>query len=315
MPHLTSSMMKSGLITLSFKTAWKYQKGDDFRRAEPNFNDSTWHNIAPEGLRANAIPDSLWDGYGWWRIKFTVDSSLYTQISRLHFRAWGAAEVYLDGKNISNYGIFSTQPATEKNYVPRYVLDNAVKITPANVHVLAIRYSNHQGKKNRDLLKHNAPFLGFTIGFANESKAAESERNFAGYVGAHSIITAILLLLMLLHLLLFIKFPKDKSNLAILGVIFLFLMSIATNYVGLLIDITGFNNTIFRGLINSAAFGLGLLLLPYTLSLIFRLDKFNWTKHLVWLAVFRSIIYFIPIFSIIYIDSFCILIIFFAEPV
>jgi two-component sensor histidine kinase len=305
-------MMKEGIVLLSFKQAWKYQQGDDLAWAEPNFKDTTWHNIAPEGLNANAISDSLWQGYGWWRIKFTADSSFYTQISRLHFRAWGATEVYLDGKNISNYGVFSSQPATEKNYVPRYVLDNAIRITPADVHVLAIRYSNHQAKKNRVLLKHNAPNLGFTIGFANESKAADAERNHDYYIGSHAIVTAILLLLMLLHLLLFFKFPKDTSNLAILGVICLFLMSIATNYAGFFIEMTGFRNTILRGLVNSAAFGSGLLLLPFTLSLIFRLDKFYWTKHLIWLVLMRSIFYFFPVIPIIYIDSVSILIVFLA---
>ena len=302
-PHLTSTMLKDGVVFLSFKDAWRYQKGDNIEWAKPNYNDTTWHNIAPASLTATAMPDSLWQGYGWWRIKFTLDSSMYSQISRLHFRSWGGAEVYLDGKNISNYGVFSTEAATEKNYIPRYVLDKSIKIDTAAVHTLAIRYSNHQAKKNQILLKHNAPNLGFTIGFANESKALQAERSFVGYVGSHSVVTAILLLLLLLHLLLFFKFPKDSSNLAVLAVISCFLVSIATNYAGLFIELTSFRNTILRGIINSASFGLAIVLLPYTLSLIFRLDKFRWTKHLVWLAVARSILYFFPVVPIISSDT------------
>lgn len=312
-PHLTPAMLKNGIVYLSFKDAWRYQKGDNISWADPQFKDTSWYTIAPESLSANDMPDSLWQGYGWWRTTFTLDSSLYNQLSRLHFRGWGAAEVYLDGKNICNYGVFSTQAAEEKNYIPRYVLDKSIKIdTAAAVHVLAIRYANHQAKKNKALLKQNAPYLGFTIGFANESKAAEAERNFAGYVGSHSIVTAILLLLLLLHVLLLFKFPKDKSNLAVLGVIFCFLISIATNYAGLFIEMTSFRNAILRGIVNSAAFGLAIVLLPYTLSLIFRLDKFNWTKHLVWLAVVRSILYFYPVVPIIYSDSIFIIIVFFT---
>jgi two-component sensor histidine kinase len=311
-PHLTPAMLKNGVVFLSFKDAWRYQKGDNILWAEPSFNDTTWLNIAPESLSANAMSDSLWQGFGWWRMTFTVDSSLYRQISRLHFRSWGAAEVYLDGKNISNYGVFSTQAATEKNYIPRYVLDKAITMDSAAVHVLAVRYSNHQAKKNQVLLKHNAPYLGFTLGFANEAKAAEAERNFAGYVGSHSVVTAILLLLLLLHFLLLFKFPKDSSNLAVLAVIFCFLVSIATNYAGLFIEMTSFRNTILRGIVNSAAFGLAIVLLPYTLSLIFRLDKFKWTKHLVWLAVLRSILYFYPIVPIIYSDAVFIIAVFFT---
>lgn len=311
-PHLTPTMLKDGVVFMSFKDAWRYQKGDNIEWAKPNFDDTTWHNITPASLTATAMPDSLWQGYGWWRIKFTLDSSLYSVLTRLHFRGWGAAEVYLDGKNISNYGIFSNQADTEKNYIPRYVLDKSIKIDTAAVHTLAIRYSNHQAKKNQILLKHNAPYLGFTIGFANELKAGQAERNFAGYVGSHSVVTAILLLLLLLHLLLFFKFPKDSSNLAVLGVISFLLLSIATNYAGLFIELTSFRNAILRGIVNSAAFGLAIVLLPYTLSLIFRLDKFRWTKHLVWLAVLRSILYFFPVFPIIYSDTIFIIIVFFS---
>ena len=311
-PHLTPTMLKDGVVFLSFKNAWKYQKGDNIDWAKPKFNDSSWHNIAPASLSADEMPDSLWQGYGWWRIKFTLDSSLYSELSRLHFRGWGAAEVYLDGKNIRNYGIFSTQSATEKNYIPRYVLDESIKIDTAAIHTLAIRYSNHQAKNNQVLLRHNAPFLGFTIGFANELKAVQAERNFVGYIGSHSVVTAILLLLLLLHALLFFKFPKDSSNLAVLGVISFFLVSIATNYAGLFIELTSLRNAILRGIVNSAAFGLAIVLLPYTLSLIFRLDRFKWTKHLVWLAVVRSILYFFPVVPIIYSDTIFIITVFFT---
>jgi two-component sensor histidine kinase len=302
-PHLTASMMKEGLITMSFKDAWRYQQGDDRQWANPNFDDAAWHNIAPEGLRAHAMPDSLWHGYGWWRIHFTADSTFYSTISRLHFRGWGAAEVYLDGKKITNYGTFSTEAATEKNFIPRYVVDKSIRIEPAALHVLAIRYANHQAKNNQAILKHNAPYLGFTFGFANENKGAASERNYAYYIIAHSVVTAILLLLTLLHLLLFFKFPKDKSNLAIALVVCLFLMSAATNYAGLFMEVTAFSNTLLRGFINSACYGLGLVLLPYTLSLLFRLDRFQWTKHLLWMVLVRSLIYFFPIVPIIVCDS------------
>ncbi|MBL7817034.1 MAG: sensor histidine kinase [Saprospiraceae bacterium] len=310
-PHLTADRIKSGLLSLKFKGAWHYQKGDNLNWSKPDFDDSKWQALMPESLRAEAMPDSLWQGYGWWRLHFTMDSSLYSVITHMHFRSWGAAEVYLDGENVNNYGTFSTQPATERNYIPRYVLDNALKIKPAATHVLAIRYSNHQAKKNQAILKQNAPFLGFTIGFSNDSKAAEAELNFAGYIGSHSVVTAILLLLFLLHALLFFKFPKDSSNLAVLAVITCFLISIATNYAGLFIEITGLRNALLRGIINSTAFGLAIVLLPYTLSLIFRLDKFAWTKHLVWMAILRSILYFYPIIPIVYSDSVFIVIVFF----
>jgi hypothetical protein len=90
-PHLTSKLMSNeGLLLLKFKNAWKYQQGDDESWANPDYDDTAWHTIAPDGLSAKAMPDSLWQGYGWWRLSFTADSSLYQQVTRLYFRSWGA---------------------------------------------------------------------------------------------------------------------------------------------------------------------------------------------------------------------------------
>jgi two-component system, NtrC family, sensor kinase len=309
-PHFTSEMIKGGILPLDIKDAWKYQQGDDLSRANPNFDEAQWLNITPWGLRADNLPDSLWKGYGWWRITFTADSTFYTQISRLYFRSWGAAEVYLDGVKIHNYGFFSTQSNYEKNYIPRLVVDKPLQITSKSFHVLAVRYSNHQARSNQALLKHNAPNLGFNIGFANEWHGIDSERNYAYGIAAFAIISAILLLLFLLNLLLFFKFPKEESNLIIAFVIASFLISTITNYTQIFLELTGFWNSIFRGFINSTFYGLGLVLIPYTLSLIFQLKNFYWTKYLVWLVIIRVFCYFFPFFPIIFWDSAFIFLIF-----
>ncbi len=311
-PHFTSAMIKEGILSLKIKDAWKYYQGDNLRWAESNFDDTGWSNIVPDGLHANNLPDSLWKGYGWWRMTFTADSSFYLQISRLYFRGWGAAEVYLDGEKIHSYGNFSNQPINEKNYVPRFVVDKPIQIVHKDLHVLAIRYSNHQAKRNREILKHNSPYLGFSIGFADESKGIDSEHNYAYGIASLSIISAILLLLLLLNILLFLKFDKDKANLMISLVIISFLISTITNYVHIFIELTGFWNSIFRGFINSTFYGLGLVLIPYTLALIFQLNNFYWTKHLVWLVLIRTIFYFFPVVPIIVWDSTFIVIVFSA---
>lgn len=313
MPHLTAPMLdKDGIISLKLEDAWKYQQGDDMRWAAPDFDDSSWSNIAPDGLSAKAMPDSLWQGYGWWRLPFTVDSSLYTEVTHLFFRSWGAAEIYIDGKKLAHYGIFSSKSEEEINFVPRYSLDRPIQITPRATHVLAVRFSNHQAKRNQALLKHNAQKLGFTIGFANDFKAQRAEDNQAYAIAALSIITALLVLLLLLHLLLSFKFPKDSSNVFISLVIGFFLLSAITNYTQLFMPLDAFSFSLIRGFFNSTAFGLGLVLLPHTISLMFRLKGFEWSKYLVLLAVIRGFIYFFPIIPIILCDSIFIVLIILA---
>uniref|UniRef100_UPI0025B83DB3 sensor histidine kinase n=2 Tax=Cecembia sp. TaxID=1898110 RepID=UPI0025B83DB3 len=65
----------------------------------------------------------------------------------------------------------------------------------------------------------------------------------------------------------------------------------------------GFTNPIFSSVLNSTAFALGYGLLPYSLSSLFRIQKFYWTRHLVWLALLRTANYFIPVFNFILFDA------------
>ena len=88
-PHLDESLFKEGLLELKFKESWRYQPGDNSEWANPEFDDSEWYNIDPIGLKAYQMPDSLWKGFGWWRITFTADPKTIEAIERLYFSSWG----------------------------------------------------------------------------------------------------------------------------------------------------------------------------------------------------------------------------------
>lgn len=117
-PHLDESLFKEGLLELKFKDNWRYQPGDNLDWADPEFDDSDWYNIDPISLKAYQMPDSLWKGFGWWRISFTADSNTIESIERLYFNFWGAAEIYLDGELVDTYGNFSTDSQLEKTHTP-----------------------------------------------------------------------------------------------------------------------------------------------------------------------------------------------------
>jgi hypothetical protein len=150
-PHLDASLVKEGLLELKFKDSWRHQPGDSLEWANPNFDDAIWYNLDPIGLKADQMPDSLWKGYGWWRISFTADPSTIESIERLYFYSWGAAEIYLDGKLVNTYGNFSPDSQLEKTYSPDYDGDRSLKIMPEDTQTLAIRFSHHQAKKPADI--------------------------------------------------------------------------------------------------------------------------------------------------------------------
>lgn len=302
-PHLDGNLFKEGLLELNFKESWRYQPGDNPEWANPDFDDSDWHNINPTGLKAYQMPDSLWSGFGWWRITFTADPNTIEEIERLYFYSWGAAEVYLDGKLISAYGNFSSDSQREKTFSPNYSGDRPIKITPQKVHTLAIRFSNHQAKKNHQIFRYFSENLGFDIGFSSAVRAKYSDFRYANSFATLSVIVVVLSILLLLHVLLFIKFRKEEAYRVITLITFLFLCAAVCAHILLFVDLSGFSNPIFSSILNSTAFGLGYSLLPYSLSSLFRIQKFYWTRHLVWLAILRTLNYFIHVFNFILFDA------------
>lgn len=302
-PHIDGSRFKEGLLELDFKDYWKYQPGDNPDWANPDFDDSDWYNIDPIDLKAYRMPDSLWSGYGWWRITFTADPKTIEEIERLFFNSWGAAEVYLDGELVATYGSFSTDSQLEKTHTPNYAPDRPLKITPQDVHTIAVRFSNHQAKNNFAIFRYFAEDLGFDIGFSTAVRAKFSDFRYPNSFATLSVIVAVLFILLVLHVLLYFKFRKEEPYLVITLITFFFLCAAICAHILLFFELDGFTNPIFSSILNSTAFGLGYGLLPYSLSSLFRIKEFYWTKHLVWLALLRTANYFFPVFNFILFDA------------
>lgn len=302
-PQIDSSLFKEGLLELNFKDAWRYQPGDNLEWAKSDFDDSDWYKIDPNGLKAYRMPDSLWNGFGWWRITFTADSNSIEAIERLYFSSWGAAEVYLDGALVASYGSFSIDSQQEKNHIPNYEADRPLKFTAKGVHTLAVRFSNHQAKNNFKIFRYFSENLGFDIGFSSAVRANYSDFRYANSFATLSVIVVVLSILLLLHVLLYFKFRKEEPYLVITLITFFFLCAAICAHILLFVDLDSFTNPIFSSILNSTAFGLGYGLLPYSLSSLFRIQKFYWTKHLVWLALLRTANYFFPVFNFILFDA------------
>ncbi|WP_228780142.1 sensor histidine kinase [Aquiflexum lacus] len=301
--HVDASLFREGLLELKFKDNWRYQPGDNPEWANPDFDDTSWYRIDPIGLKAYQMPDSLWSGFGWWRITFTADPKTMEAIERLYFSSWGAAEIYLDGELVETYGNFSTDSQLEKTHTPNYEPDRPLKIKPQDVHTLAVRFSHHQAKNNFKIFRYFAENLGFDIGFSTAVRAKFSDFRYPNSFATLSVIVAVLFILLVLHVLLYFKFRKEEPYLVITLITFFFLCAAICAHILLFFELDGFTNPIFSSILNSTAFALGYGLLPYSLSSLFRIQKFYWTRHLVWLALLRTANYFIPVFNFILFDG------------
>jgi two-component system, NtrC family, sensor kinase len=281
---------ETGIITLGNLDGWRFHPGDDLNWANPDFDDSDWIFYKPTGL-TEPIPDSLWNGYGWFRYRFAADSSVYAMATHLYFSSFGAAEVYLDGKLVRKYGTFSIELQGEKRYMPNFKTHPAVVLRHGESHVLAVRFSYHKGERYMKLLGKHAGTFGFGIGLGTDYynqygiSLLSSLNNFIYILGT------MLFLITLLHVFLFILFPVDRSNLYIAIVAFLLFLNIITapEISGILFELDVMQELLISGVIYIILLLTVMAMIPFTVNSMFNQDKRMMHKLLICL---------IPVFAL-----------------
>ncbi len=129
-------------ITLGHSTAaldgpWKFHTGDDARWADPAFDDSAWEavvlsappdandgdvGITPYTSGWNSKGHAGYQGYAWYRIRFTVTPPAGETLALLGPWAVDSAyQVYADGTLLGGVGDFSgTTPTAYSYHYPKY---------------------------------------------------------------------------------------------------------------------------------------------------------------------------------------------------
>ena len=291
-----SLINESGIIELGFRNGWRFRPGDNMDWAKPDFNDSDWMLYLPSMI-VEPIPDSLWNGYGWFRYRFAVDSSVYSKVTNLYFSTYGAAEVYLDGKLVQKYGVFSTDPQEEKYYNRYYNyfyrIHPAVVLQPADSHLLAIRFSYHKGAQYKKLLGKYALTFGFNTGIGtdnvNQLKISTVKKDWQFiYISG-----TMLLLIVLLHGFLYLLFPTDRSNLYIAIVSFLLFLHIVATYLYLFFAPDVLQLRLFSDIPYIVLFAVAISMFPLTLSTMFNQKPCLMHKLLIWLSLIFALVNFI----------------------
>jgi serine phosphatase RsbU (regulator of sigma subunit) len=192
---------------LWLRDSWRYHPGDNLQWADPESDDSNWE-LTNTILRPNNLPESGWDGIGWYRLHVTVDSSLINRPLMLDLWQVGASEVYINGELISSFGTVS---ALRKDEVPERTRSPKVfSFGPDIENVIAIRYSNHSWQRILDT-GFNAGFI-FTIAHVDWYVVHRTDA-VRDTTTKQIFFTALPLALALLHILLFLYYPPYKENL------------------------------------------------------------------------------------------------------
>jgi hypothetical protein len=129
---------------VNLQSLWKFRPGDDIRRKDTDFDDSLWAEIlVPARWEDQGYRD--YDGYAWYRKKFTYNSnSIEDRMVLLMGKIDDIDQVYINGTLIGSTGTFPTRsnpdvsPTQEYNAFRGYYLP-AGFLKKGQKYVIAVR--------------------------------------------------------------------------------------------------------------------------------------------------------------------------------
>lgn len=206
--ELSYSDLSTDDQTIYISDTWKFKPGDNITWASPVLDDTGWENTSTY-LGTSELSFIDWEGIGWFRLHLKVDSTLVDYpLALLIEQHHGASEIYLDGKLLYSLGEVSI---FEEDFIPyRDSRPRPIQFTDTTVHVLAVRYANHDASKFNE--------YGFTSGFrfligdlnyhinSTIDEIRTTPLNLMLYGGGLMAFTVI-------HFLLFVFYPSEKRNL------------------------------------------------------------------------------------------------------
>ena len=188
---------------------WRMSTGDDPAMASPAYNDSSWKPVDSR-LRLDRKDTALFKGLGWFRLHFSIDSTLAGIPMALAISQSGASEIYLDGKRIAVFGEIGDKAHT--TYEDPQKLPLVIMMPHAGAHVLAVRYSNYHGRYY--FQKYNRKHAGFTIDVYEADDAIRGNQGQTIFTTfAFTLLFTLFLTLAIVHFLLYLYYRAARSNL------------------------------------------------------------------------------------------------------
>ncbi len=208
---LSLSSLDNKQQVFTFREGWVYQPGDIPQWADMDFDDSSWEQIESTTLFRNNMPETPWQGIGWFRFHFSIDSTLVNYPLSLNMQQSSSSEIFLDGRLIYSVGKVGLSEAEEKSMV---TWDNDVlfpiTVSSADKHVMAVRYSNFCLQKKKGF---SWP-TGFLLSLGEWEKSSKHHDTFLlNSASVWMFFTGICLAFSLLHFLFFVFYRAERANL------------------------------------------------------------------------------------------------------
>ncbi|CCH54268.1 Sensor protein zraS [Fibrisoma limi BUZ 3] len=187
---------------------WRFHLGDDPAWAKPGFDDSRWDTLNPTQLVAqlNRLPQ---DSIGWLRIRLHISPALRGRLIGVNIQQAGAAELFLNGKNVHRCGVISSQKRIEVGSIYQYHV--FISLGADSIPVLAIRYAFSKDQ----LLPRAIPSAFYTLKLTSFEVAEENEKYLSFNIVMEFALFGVFLGLGFLQLLLYPTATKQQTTLSL----------------------------------------------------------------------------------------------------
>ncbi|MBD0371872.1 MAG: SpoIIE family protein phosphatase [Pyrinomonadaceae bacterium] len=285
---ITAENLQQGKQIELDKLKWRYHAGDDAAWAAAEFDDSSWEQVEGTKINPQSLPQSGWNGRGWFRLRFNLDEKLVNKNLALVMVQNGASEIYLDGRLLATFGEIKETGDTEYN--PNR-LPIPFKLDKAGEHILAVRFSSSlfadtsRGVGGWIAGGGGYPRFVIVIRDASDIVATISKYALDTSMRGGFFFIGFLCALALLHLLLYIFYRAERANLyySIFAAAFAINM-ICGNYRTF--GHQGTLPTLILSLIGLLMLGLTFTVLPAFLLVAFRrpIGRIFWTLTALWIV-------------------------------
>lgn len=232
--RLSSDLFRGGR-TVVLDEGWRYRSEDGPGWDDPSLEDESW-DLAPSTTYLEASPEIVW-----FRLHLDVDESLWGRNLGLELDLRGAAELHLNGQLLYRFGSVDVLPQGARADAGSRL--RTFSFPPQRHQVLALRYSTNR-LQGFDWLSGQSGFE-LTLGNvqtmiqrhnANQRFAARQQMFFVGVLASQT----------LLHLLLFVFYPRLRSNLYFAVTTALSAVLVALQFERILADDQALYRLVFR---------------------------------------------------------------------
>ena len=217
--HLIAQSAPGILVTpenfkkeIDLDTLYKYKIGDDPKWASVDFDDSSWRPTEADSTDNDTLLQKH-EGIVWFRGKFKVDSSLAKNPFTIEILAYGAVDVYFDGKLVKKIGKVAAKKEDYKSGFSFNTTMIPVALNGQTEHLIAIRLAKFKEEEKGTIVFNGTNHeKSFGSSLYDSELALEEESDFH-QKSIMLVFSTIFGVLGFFHMVLFIYYYKNRANL------------------------------------------------------------------------------------------------------